>query len=207
MQMTEVADEIRNKVSYIVGSEESPPGSGYPYNLILANFYGSPNSTPLTLAKSFVDGMLTFYSTSSDFKIEQSVIDTSKFPAVLTAINDLGTALDANVGSIATDVQNARNNAQAYSLTSTRYYYDLYDLTSKLDAGTSIPAITAADAEVRAAVTNAIAYEKHNSLSPGSHGISLDFSPASVFVSYASDYAQLRLATDTNWATWLAQAP
>jgi hypothetical protein len=206
LQMVEVADEIRDKVSYVVGSEESPPGAGYPYNLILSQFYSAPTSSSLTLSHAFVDGMITQYGNTTE-KITQSVIDTSKFPALLTAINDLGTALIANVNSIAADVQATRQNAQGYNLSSTQFYYDLYDVTSKLDAGTTIPAINAADAEVRTAVTNLIAYQKNNSASPGSHGVAIDFSPASVFVSYASQYSQLRLSSDTNWGTWLSQAP
>ncbi len=85
MQQAEVADEIRSKVDCIVGSEESPPGAGYPYNLILNKFYNAPNSTPLTLAEAFVDGMITGYESDSNDKITQSVIDTSKFPQLLTA--------------------------------------------------------------------------------------------------------------------------
>ncbi|MHB8636884.1 MAG: clostripain-related cysteine peptidase [Fimbriimonadaceae bacterium] len=207
MQMAEVADEIRSKVSYIAGSEESPPGSGYPYNLALAPFYKTPTASALTLSKSFVDAMVNGYAADTQDKITQSVVDTTKLPAVLTAINDLGAALDANVGSIGTGVKTARGSTQSYSLADGFNYFDLYDLSSKLDANIAIPAINTADAEIRTAVSAAIVWEGHNAQSPGSHGLSIDFSNASAFAGYASDYAQLRLATDTDWATWLAQAP
>ncbi|HLK15959.1 MAG TPA: clostripain-related cysteine peptidase [Fimbriimonadaceae bacterium] len=206
MQMAEVSDEIRSKVTYIAGSEESPPGSGYPYNLALGPFYANPNQTALALSKSFVDAMVNGYA-STQYKITQSVIDTSKLPAVLTGINDLGTALDANASAVSSAIPTARNNTQSYSLVEGFYYFDLYDLTSKLDTGISITAVNNADAEIRAAVKSAVVWEGHNGLSPGSHGISIDFSTSSVFAGYASDYAQLRMATDTDWATWLAQAP
>jgi len=207
MQMCEVADEIRNNVTYIAGSEESPPGAGYPYNLALAPFYASPNQTPLALSDSFVTAMISGYASQPTDKITQSVVETSKLPAILTAITALGTALDANVGTIGPAIQTVRGSAQSYSLADGFYYYDLYDLSSKLDANISIGAINTADLDVRTAVTNAIVWEGHNSQSPGSHGISIDFSTSSIFAGYASDYAQLRMATDTNWATWLAQAP
>jgi hypothetical protein len=207
MQMAEVADEIRSKVTYIAGSEESPPGSGYPYNLALGPFYKNPNQSALTLSKSFVDAMVNGYATDSQDKITQSVIDTSKLPAVLTSINDLGAALDANVGAIGPAIKTARGSTQSYSLADGFNYFDLYDLSSKLDAGISIAAINTADAEVRAAVSGAIVWEGHNAQSPGSHGIAIDFSNSSAFAGYATDYAQLRLATDTDWATWLVQSP
>ena len=208
MQMAEVADELRDKVTYIVGSEESPPGTGYPYDLVLQKVYTNALITPLDFSKSYVDGMIQEYGNSGQYKITQSVIATSKFPALLTAVKNLGTALDANVGSLGTAIPAARAAAQSYSLVpNQRYYYDMYDITSKIDAQTSIPAINTADAQLRVAIGAAIVYEAHNSLSPGSHGVSIDFSPSSVFVSYASDYAQLRFASDTNWSVWLNQAP
>lgn len=207
MQMAEVSDEIRSKVSYIAGSEESPPGAGYPYNLALAPFYNNPTATPLTLSQSFVTAMVNGYSGNSQFKITQSVIDTTKLPNVLTSVTALATALDANASSITSAISTIRGSAQSYSLAEGFYYYDLYDLTSKLDANTSIPAITLADAQVRSAVNAAIVWEGHNAQSPGSHGLSIDFSTSSAFAGYASDYSQLRFATDTNWASWLSQAP
>ena len=207
MQMAEVADEIKSQVSFIAGSEESPPGSGYPYDLALAPFYKTPSQSALNLSKSFVDAMINGYANDMQEKITQSVVDTSKLPAVLTAINDLGAALDANVATIGTAVKAARSSTQSYSLAEGFNYFDLFDLSSKLDANISIAGINTADAEVRAAIAGAIVWEGHNSLSPGSHGLSIDFSNSSAFAGYASDYAQLRLALDTDWATWLVQAP
>jgi hypothetical protein len=44
-------------------------------------------------------------------------------------------------------------------------------------------------------------------LSAGSHGISIDFSPASAFAQYQTDYSLTRVARDTRWDQWLAIAP
>jgi hypothetical protein len=214
MQMAEVADEISSKVSYIAGSEESPPGAGYPYNLALKPFYATPNETALQLSDSFVTAMIQGYGTSTTQFITQSVIETSQLPNLCSAVTSLATALDANVGSLGTAIPNVRTNAKSYELSPTRYFYDLYDITSKLDAQTSIPAIAAADAQVRAAVTSAVVWEGHNTLSNGSHGVSIDFEPSSVFTANNSfgttdqaDYALLRFSTDTTWASWLSVSP
>jgi hypothetical protein len=213
MQMAEVADDIRSQVDYIAGSEESPPGTGYFYNLILNEFNANPTASPRTLSKAFVDSMVNGYASDSAEKITQSVIDTSQLPAVMTSIKTLGLALDSNLTAATTAIQFARNNGQSYSLIQgSRYYFDLYNLTTQLDSSLasqnlSLPSVTSANAAVRTALGNAVVWEGHNVLSPGSHGLAIDFSPASTFVSYATDYAQLRMAADTGWNTFLNQAP
>ena len=202
MQMCEVSDEIRNNVTYICGSEASPPGAGYPYNLIFQNFTNNPTASPLTLAKGFVTGMIQGYASDPTDEITQSVIDTSQLPALNTAITNLQVALLGALGpqNFATAIQTARNNAQTYSQTTIRYYRDLYDLTSQLDASGAMPtSVLNADAAVRSAIGNAVVDEGHNAAAPGSHGISIDFSPSSVFASEVSDYSQLRFNNDTQW--------
>ncbi|MFW5698068.1 MAG: clostripain-related cysteine peptidase, partial [Fimbriimonadaceae bacterium] len=76
MQMLEVAYQARSYADYIVGSEESPPGEGYPYHLVFDNFRDNPDAATETLAQAFVDGMLEFdlYDLR---KITQSVVKTA----------------------------------------------------------------------------------------------------------------------------------
>lgn len=213
MQMLEVDNEIRDKATLIVGSEESPPGAGYPYNTIFQHFDSTPDATTLTLAKAFVDETLLAYDSTN--KITQSVIEGDKLSGLSTAVDGLGQALIAQAQLNPTDfalyVQTARLNAQEYSQSSSRTYRDLIGLTNELDktVGTYTPpsSITNADAAVRTAAAAAILYQGHNTASPGSKGLSIDFSPQSRFVNYSSDYALLKLAQDTHWDEWLSQAP
>jgi len=214
MQMVEVDDEIRDKVGLIVGSEESPPGAGYPYDTIFKHFDNSPDATTLTLAQAFVDETLKVPAYASD-KITQSVIDPGQLSNLSTAVDQLGSALVAQQQANPTDfslyVQTARNNAEAYSQSSSRTYRDLIGLTFELDktVGAYAPpsSITNADLAVRNAANAAILYEGHNANSPNSHGISIDFSPQSRFVNYQTDYSLLKLAQDTHWDDWLSVAP
>lgn len=213
MQMLEVDNEIRDKSTLIVGSEESPPGAGYPYNTIFKHFDDAPDAPTLTLSKAFVDETLKAYDTTN--KITQSVIEGDKLAALSTAVDGLGQALIAqeqlNPTDFALYIQTARLNAQAYSQSASRTYRDLIGLTLELDktVGTYTPpaSILTADAAVRSAAAAAILYEGHNTSSPGSHGIAIDFSPASRFVNYSADYSLLRLAQDTHWDEWLSVAP
>jgi hypothetical protein len=206
MQMMEVAYEIKDNCDYIIGSEESPPAEGLPYDLVFAPFRDNPDNTPRALSKSFVDGMLAVTAYNGK-KITQSVLDTSKLPALATAVSTLGTALINNSASLMSDLQLTRNNAQAYSPTSARVYRDLKDVCLKIEANTSIPSVLSATAGVKTAINDAVVWEGHNSNSPGSTGISIDFSSGSTFASSASDYQLMKLAIATQWDEYLIQAP
>ena len=206
MQMMEVAYEIKDNADFIIGSEESPPAEGLPYDLVFAPFRDTPNSTPKNLSKSFVDGMLAVpaYNTK---KITQSVLDTSKLPALATAISTLGTELKNNVGSLTAAIQTARVNSQAYSPSSNRVYRDLKDICLRIEAGTSNSSVLSATAGVKTAIADAVVWEGHNANSINSTGISIDFSSGSTFASASSDYALMKLAIATQWNEYLAIAP
>ncbi len=213
MQMIEVAYEIRNNCKYVVGSEESPPGEGYPYNLVFDDFVAAPGATTATLSKAFVDGMLTpgLYDTR---KITQSVLDTSKLGALATAISTLGTELKNNSSTLTSLIQTTRNTAQSYSPTSTRVYRDLLHACSILEGGTTNTAVLNAITGVKTAANNAIVWEGHNSNSANSKGIAIDFSPASSFNAVGSggnmrsaDYALMKFGIDTQWDEFLKIAP
>jgi hypothetical protein len=214
MQMLEVNNEIRTKATYIVGSEESPPGAGYPYDTIFDHFVDSPDASTLSLAQAFVDETLDVPAYAVE-KITQSVLDSSKLAALTTAMSQLGVALQnedlANPTDFALYIQTARALSQTYSQSSARTYRDLIDLTEELDktVGAYSPpvSITNATAAVRAAANDVIVHEGHNGNSAGSRGISIDFSPQSRFVNYQGDYGQLQFAQSTQWDEWLAVAP
>ncbi len=207
MQMIEVAYEAAPYADYIVGSEESPPAEGYPYDTAFAGLAANPDLSTSLATKAIVDATLAdpAYVTR---KITQSVIDTSKLPALVQAIDALGTNLVANASTLSLVTQNVRGASQTYSQTVTRYYRDLYDVCSRYEADPVTPASTkTACANVRAAITAAVVWEDHNSQSPNSHGISIDFSPGTTFSGLRSDYIQLRFSQASSWATWLGVAP
>lgn len=206
MQMLEVAYELQDRAQLIVGSEESPPGEGYPYDLIFGEFRDSPDASTVTLSKAFVDGMLAVpaYQTR---KITQSVLDTSKLPALGASVSELASQLIANVGSIGTEIQTVRTQAKSYSPTAFRVYRDLYHVCELIESLIGIPGIQTAAADVRAKIADAVVWEGHNVNSLNSHGVSIDFSSSGTYAGVATDYAQLRFAQETMWNEWLSVAP
>lgn len=210
MQMVELGYELRGKTALMVGSQESPPGSGYPYQRVLAPFRDNPDAATAILARGFVDGMLA-EPTYASRKITQSVVDTTKLPAVATALNGLAARLMEDRESLIPAIRAARTAAQSYSDNFDRTYRDAIDLMDELDAAAPPEAaeLRLRTAAVRDAVRAAVLYERHNDRSPGSHGLAIDFSTGTSFVasSKQADYARMALGRDTAWDEFLAVAP
>lgn len=206
MQMLEVAYEVKDNCKFVVGSEESPPGEGYPYDLVFENFRANPDDTTRNLTKGFVDGMLAVPSYASK-KITESVWDTSKLGALATSVSGLGAQLNANRVAMTSLIQSSRSGAQSYSPTSTRVYRDLLHLTNLIEAGATIPGVIAALDDVQAKHAAALVWEGHNSNSANSRGISIDFSPGASFAPTATDYQKMKFAIDTQWDEFLLVAP
>jgi len=206
MQMDEVAYQLIGCASYVAGSEESPPGAGYPYQLAFAEFANNPTGSPLTLSKAFVDAMTQYAPYDSD-NIEQSVIDTTQLSAVAAAASNLSSTLVANASTIDPIIPQVRTNTQSYLLSNVQYYFDSIDLCNQITALTSNQAVETACANYNAAASAAIVWEGHNTHSPGSHGLSIDFSPSSYFSTVSADYSLLSWNAASNWSNWLSIAP
>lgn len=206
MQMIEVAYEVRRNARYVVGSQESPPGEGYPYDRIFARFRDNPDAETVDLARAFVEGMLAPPEYQRR-RITQSVIDTRRLEAAAQAFDALAAALLAHRDEISDAVRTARTTAQSYSPTATRFFRDAVDLIDKLRAEGVPPAVDTAAARARSAVLEAVVWEGHNANSPGSRGLSIDFSPGDVFRGAALDYRLMEFGRDTRWGDWLTVAP
>lgn len=206
MQMIEVAYEVEDQADFVVGSEESPPGEGYPYDLVFQEFRDDPDATSRNLSKAFVDGMLAVPSYATR-KITQSVLDTNGLDALASALSQLATKLSQHSIALAPLIQSVRNQAQSYSPENGRIYRDLIDVLDRLDGQTGIPDVETAIDDARAAALAAIVWEGHNANSAGSRGISIDFSDASSFSSAAGSYTPLKFAQLTQWDEWLNLAP
>jgi hypothetical protein len=212
MQMVEVAHEIKDQAKFVVGSEESPPGEGYPYDLIFDKFRDTPDETSANLSKAFVDGMLAVPAYTSR-KITQSVIDTTQLDPLVSSLSALADELIANKNSIGAQIQNIRLTTvtQSYSDSNSlhRHFRDIWHLCQNIKTQLSgFPTIVSAANLVQTNLTNAVIWEGHNSNSPNSHGLSIDFSQGTEFVNFnAADYGALRFALSSHWDEWLQQAP
>lgn len=101
MQMAEIVYELRNHVDIIVGSEESIPAAGYPYDLLLNILNASKDSS--TVAKFFVDAYYQAYQNNRtlDYTIENkshtlSAVKADKVDGFVSLLNEWVDAVMGN---------------------------------------------------------------------------------------------------------------
>jgi hypothetical protein len=94
MNMVEVAYEMKDTADYMVGSEETEPGAGWPYDTILKGLLKKPAMSSRDLAKSISQTYGQYYAKSSE-ATTQSVLDLGKIEATAAAVSELADALIA----------------------------------------------------------------------------------------------------------------
>lgn len=181
MQMSEVAYEIKDKVQFITGSEESPPGEGYPYQLILADLASNPDWSGRDFAVDIVQKTIDGYNQNYPGRapdITQSALDASKLADIAPAVNDLGRALYNVRFAYADALIAAREDSESYAYP---YYHDLLDFTRRLTepfpgtTGAPVPdaAVQSAISRVKTAVNAAVIKNVHGGDHPRATGLSI----------------------------------
>ncbi len=154
MQMAEVNYEVRNQARYIVGSEESPPGAGYPYDVFLKQLAANPDMEPTTLGFNMAQAAGDKYGRQTSPGITQSVIDASKLDALAPALDNLGAQLSRVKNIYGPQIISARNSADYYEYPYTENK-DLLDFLHYLvDPPTGSTVSPIPDAGVQSAVSN-----------------------------------------------------
>jgi hypothetical protein len=129
MQMPEVNYEIKDYVDYIVGSEETEPGDGYTYNLLLGPLAAKPAMTAAELGKLAVDAYADHYGSQDH---TQSLVLSSAFNGLVAPINAfVKAAMAANEKAL---IKSAMSGAQAYAYPENKdlwHFLSLYSASSK----------------------------------------------------------------------------
>lgn len=98
MNTIEVAFQLKDNAKIIVGSEETEPNAGWPYDKLLGEISANPDMTPSDFGKTIVDSYIESYDNGADSEpVTLSAMNTKKIVDVLTAINKLSLALKKNV--------------------------------------------------------------------------------------------------------------
>lgn len=196
MSMVEIAWQVRDSVSFLVGSQENEPGTGWPYDTILAQLATRPDMTPAELSGTVVERYLAHYP--PDAAVTQSACDVSKLPAVHAALDQLAGTLLARLDErpFAEAVLTARQQARQFAHSD---YVDLHDLCACLSARAGDAEVTAAGTSVQRALAKAITSGAGAGL-PNTHGLSIYFPLMARSPLYAAlDFA----APDCRWAAFL----
>jgi hypothetical protein len=77
MQMAEVVYEVKDLAGYVVASEETEPGSGYPYDVFLKELLGAAKMAPARLAAVLADAFGAYYGPDSAMSATQSAVNAA----------------------------------------------------------------------------------------------------------------------------------
>jgi len=175
MSMAEVAYQMRDVADYSVGSEETEPGDGWPYDRILKALAAKPAMTPEELSKTIVTQYLASYKATEN--VTQSAVKLAGLKPLATAVDGLAKALKGILGDTAlrTALINTRAQVQEYSRPYDDYC-DLLDLSDLLDKGVANPAVKTACGAIRNAAAAAIVATGYKGpVVDNSRGISIYF--------------------------------
>jgi hypothetical protein len=206
MQMMEVAYEIRSQADIVVGSEESPPGEGYPYDAWIEPLVANPDMTPRELAAVMVE--TTIETLGDRFDVTQSAVDTSKLAEVAAALDRQAQALISKEGAYSEALQRARANAQHYGGGSSDYadYKDLLDYVELVATETGDSLLTSRAEEAQQALRSALIAEAHAGSSVAdSHGLSIYVPTSANYRSTKTRYQKLGFSQDTLWDEWIGE--
>ena len=137
MSMAEVGYQIRSSAAFTVGSEETEPLEGWPYDTILTELAKKPAMTAKDLSTLIVKKYIASYSRDA---VTQSACDLSKAGALVAAVADLAKALKAGLADPAArqSILTARTQAQTYEVRENIDLADFCSLLAKAATGSEI---------------------------------------------------------------------
>lgn len=200
MNMLEIAYQLRQYTGYSVGSEQTEPGEGWPYDTVLADLDANPSMTAAQFGTAIVKRYIESYKSGD---VTQSLLDLGQSKEIAKAVDVLAKALIAALKKPAdyAAITKATRAAQHYEYAD---FQDLYDLCTQLQTRVSAKAVKNAAAATMQALTGTapfVAAERHKGAGVArSHGASIYFPTArDVQVAYSS----LDFAKATAWGDFI----
>ena len=185
MSMAEVGYQVSGSVAYTVGSEQTEPNNGWPYDKILAELAAKPKMTPRELSALIVDKYLASYKPADG--VTQSACDLAK--ALTASLKDAGARQRILV---------VRNQVQSYEVPDN---IDLVDFCNLLAKAGADAATVAACQKVVAAVKSSyvVAQGYKGGDLKNSNGVAIYFPTKAV----SPLYAGLDFSKKTGWEAFL----
>jgi hypothetical protein len=203
MNMLEIAYEMKDTATFMVGSEETEPGAGWPYAAILKGLVAKPTMSPADLAKTVVTEYGKYFQRTQE-TATQSALDLEEIQAAAAAVDELAEVLLADLASVAGAVTLARDRAQKFEMPE---YIDLGDFAAQLSQRLPQHApIKAASDKVLQALRPAtgtglvIQNVTSGTKVQRASGVSI-YLPLPE--DYAPDYADLAFSQDRRWKAFL----
>ena len=200
MAMPEVAYQVRDCADYVVFSEETVPGAGFPYDAIARDLVADADMDGKGLSEVIVNDYGEYYSSTSGYvDWTMSAWDMEYMDDIFVAVDDLGVELLKSL-------QTYMNLIQQDLLTAQKYYYpynvDLKGFAMNLLADDTIKNDAMKDAAKRviAAVEGGV-FAIYNSVhNDASYGIAI-YAPSTNdgMHDIKDNYVDVPFATETSW--------
>ena len=201
MNMVEIAHHFKDQVEIIVGSQQTEPGDGWPYDKVLSAAKASNTSDEL--AARIVDEYISSYRDIGIVNVTQSAVITSKTQAVITALNRLGKLLKDCLPENRDMLRAIRMYAQTFQMAD---YVDLVHLSSLIkEYINNLQISTAAESIIEANRSAVLKTEAYGNAVRNANGLSVWF-PASqsVYYNYRSKYLELNCnKSNFSWVDFL----
>jgi hypothetical protein len=199
MNMVEIAHHFAEHAEVLVGSQQTEPGDGWPYDVVLAKLHDNP--TPADLGRGIVAAYISDYKENAVVDVTQSAIDLTKTDAVVQALSNLGDTLASLLPESRTALRAARLSVQSYEYAD---YVDLVHLTDQIRS--RLPAASVVAGLLRsAALASVIASGHYGENVRNSNGLSVWFPTGQQqYGEYRAKYLQLRCnAGHSGWVQFL----
>lgn len=100
MNTIEVDFQLKDTARIIIGSEETEPGAGWPYDKVLAAIAENPNMSPEDFATVIVDSYIKSYDLGANGEpVTMAAVNLEKIPTVMASINKLADLLKKNISN------------------------------------------------------------------------------------------------------------
>jgi len=194
MGMEEIDYQMMPYVNFRVGSEETVPWDGLPYDAILLALTDNPTMTPEVLASRMVSDYMDSYGTWGDETL--SAVELYDNDVALHA-NDLAQSI--MTGCNRAEIASARSLVESYYDPD---YVDLYHCAELVWAHASDVAVKSDAQDLMDEVDRVVVAEGYGMGHPNSHGISIYFPKTEA--EYSPYYeTELEFTADTEWDEFL----
>jgi hypothetical protein len=175
MGMIEVAYALRNVANFVVGSEQSQPDDGWPYDAILGDLKAAPEASPQDLGRLIVTKYASTYPHPGNTNITQASVN-------IVRVNDLIAAIDAfSIVAISEwdKLKEARDHSIRYNNNcpspNVCWGVDLWNFADEVQNRTTSIPIQLAAAHLKNSIDSFVVDEHHSLDQAGSHGIAIYF--------------------------------
>jgi len=203
MQMLEVVTEMKSTVNYVVGSEETEPGQGWPYETFMQKWTTAPQSSPAEVSILLSKEYLAAYSGGvyGSTPVTFSALDISKLDNVIESSRAVVELLKSLNSNELAKVKSSLRSVQSYYYSDYKDFGHLMKTLESLRITKDTQIFSKAQADVQSLVLTVDSSREYKK----STGVSVWVSGANS--SYMPRYKGLEFDKLSGWSQFLEKLP